>query len=868
MCLLYHRLCICSLYNLWVSGAQEKPPCSIGIYILEESSELEDRAHTIKCVLESQCQINHYLPLQQRISAFKKASLAGITAQSKSQYWQRFLSFKVLQVCRFLRLIEYCTEFDKLRDGRNVTVMSITCLKQLTDSSHDVVILLGHSTICNFGLFSTSDILGILCHSQTQPSIIAFLGCCSGSNRHGPFVMVPHQWKTKTVFGFYQRRVCIDELEKTSIVLGIRNYLHLSTVHRDLEPRIIAKHAFVLASLDVPTCDPTVFANDSDEAVTLQSFLQALEIREVEDIPLSCKHLAVLHSFANENSIKLKCFLQEVKQLKSIQEIDDKCKDEFKRLNLDKLIPKIVHLIYTTQSKVENKVSCELKFCLSTSETHLEIEFHLSMLQEHWLYDIMQNIETINDLNDMDDFELFLAILQGKWGKHSYLDIKNHAYSQLDRLKQQKKHQIYELCAALFFLSFEDSYLNLDSTGQICDTFCQNLQPFDNKRLEKHIYENQVNLPKNSPTSHNWVILYHGHCQERPEFCDEINQNGHHSIINYLNHDNLQSYHYERKDFTKAMKALQDYLFMVYPLKTSQIEHVKIEFEQSQGYSKVLFKELLKNASCSSEKSSAILPFKLSQQISLHIFEKLILFSTKILQESGREQENLSSYMKLQSYLCEFKKLQESDVEFMSQEVAIALNLFEESQKKALELLENSRTCVLKQFKESESYVCTYNVKKFHNDNKCGHMKCFPFIEPFLFAELRIIPEQKDSPGQRTATNPNKNPSSVFRCRFVYAYIKKQNKYKGKLFMTTSHYGWDMLPETMLNEILTRLQQSVCDKTWKEKCEIATQKLRMYHLQQEVVRHCVSAQDDNSWEFPFVYLGKWIIHNNHIVKVT
>ena len=100
----------------------------------------------------------------------------------------------------------------------------------------------------------------------------------------------------------------------------------LSNIYRDnLKPRIIAKHAFVHATMSGPTYDRTAFANDSDRVVTLQSFLEALEVTEVEDIPLSCKHLAIFHTFANENgSCNIRQFLQKMKQIKDIQEVDDK----------------------------------------------------------------------------------------------------------------------------------------------------------------------------------------------------------------------------------------------------------------------------------------------------------------------------------------------------------------------------------------------------------------------------------------------------------------------------------------------------------------------------------------------------------------
>ena len=139
-------------------------------------------------------------------------------------------------------------------------------------------------------------------------------------------------------------------------------------------------------------------------------------------------------------------------------------------------------------------------------------------------------------------------------------------------------------------------------------------------------------------------------------------------------------------------------------------------------------------------------------------------------------------------------------------------------------------------------------------------MKCFPFTRPgIMFAELRIVPEVETS----DPVHQNKNPDSVSRCRFVYAYIKEKKQCKGVLYLTTSHYGWDMLPEETLNIILTELpirmsEEEILTYTWEEKCDIATKNFPgsrgTYHLQQKVATYCNSA-------FPFDSLGVLTINN-------
>ena len=189
----------------------------------ELNSTLKEAASKIKTILlKSQCQIKHYLQLEQCISrvTFEKPSSAGIVTQSKWQYWSKLLSF-TLQACLRER---YRTKFDKRNNDINIIL--VTELEKGTFDRtpvYDVIVILGHSSLSNIGKFCTSDILAMLCHLQTQPSIIAFIGCCTGNNRHGPFVMVPHQCKLRTIFGFYQQRFYISELEKLALswVYGI-----------------------------------------------------------------------------------------------------------------------------------------------------------------------------------------------------------------------------------------------------------------------------------------------------------------------------------------------------------------------------------------------------------------------------------------------------------------------------------------------------------------------------------------------------------------------------------------------------------------------------------------------------------------------
>ena len=160
--------------------------------------------------------------------------------------------------------------------------------------TYEVVIILGHSNVYNFGPFSICDILEVILHHK--PVIVALLGCYGGSVRYGPLLVISQMTGIKAIFGFYQRRIYKDELIQTSLVTGIRNYLRLSEKLNkvELRRRIIAKRSFVQAALELkfhhpttlshlnpvecePPDDPTIFANDSDNMSTTQSFLSTLE---------------------------------------------------------------------------------------------------------------------------------------------------------------------------------------------------------------------------------------------------------------------------------------------------------------------------------------------------------------------------------------------------------------------------------------------------------------------------------------------------------------------------------------------------------------------------------------------------------------
>ena len=104
-----------------------------------------------------------------------------------------------------------------------------------------------------------------------------------------------------------------------------------------MKSRLVAKHAFVSAVLEAPDNDPTDFVNDADDAFTVQSFLGALKDFNYE-IPQSCCTFAFSSTFTMNNEYPTEeLVFSEFAHLKSLEEVDSKCKNELKRLCLDKL---------------------------------------------------------------------------------------------------------------------------------------------------------------------------------------------------------------------------------------------------------------------------------------------------------------------------------------------------------------------------------------------------------------------------------------------------------------------------------------------------------------------------------------------------
>ena len=371
-------------------------PSGVGIYILDACADVINAADVIKKFLELDCkacnqQLEQKVPISQSITKI-------------------VLQMQQSEMCTHLTH-DYFKERSKTVDLFLISdgdLLSISKLKQ--NKNHDVIIIIGHSSVSNIGRLQTSDVLNIFIQSP-QPSIIAILGCCGGNNRYGPLFKLSH-WKHKTIYGFYQRMVSTDELNESSLILGIRNYLCLSKY--------------------------SVY------------------------IPESCEKLATYHIYV-EDSEGIKQFLKEFTktEFSNIQEIDKKCKHECERLNLHKIIPRVINVIKKSLGGIR-------------------------IIQEKTI-DYLRN----GEWNKVSDMQLFAAISQGYWGKNSYKAIMDFANSRLCNMRNQYRFSSdYELCAIIFCLLCEDSYLSVDSTGFL-DVYCQ--RSFSELQLEN--LDDQMYLP-------------------------------------------------------------------------------------------------------------------------------------------------------------------------------------------------------------------------------------------------------------------------------------------------------------------------------------------------------------------------------------
>ena len=273
---------------------------------------------------------------------------------------------------------------------------------------YDVVIFLGNSGVLESS--AVESLMNKLCaKEETTPTIIAILGFCEGTVRYGSILKMSLLLDniTSPIIGFYQRRInSSGELELTSLLHGIRYYLHLQAVmlkewsSREL-PQIIricyskvfAKFAFGLAMCSAPANDPTLFINDIDKKGLIQQLLDQCKLTR-KDVPLSCLQLAMYSPMiVGSDRAYSEVDIEQV-NVKSAGQLDKWCRDKIREKQLHKLIPLI----------------CEIGLLNLTKET-------LKLMES----------EDTDSWKKIDHLQFLIAVLRGHWGINSLLDIKKRA---------------------------------------------------------------------------------------------------------------------------------------------------------------------------------------------------------------------------------------------------------------------------------------------------------------------------------------------------------------------------------------------------------------------------------------------------------
>ena len=338
---------------------------------------------------------------------------------------------------------------------------------------HDVIIILGHASVL---LAEDKDLIAAFV--KMDPTIIAFLGCCGGNTRYGPIATMSYLLPEccRPILAFYQRQVYIDELEHTSLMVGIQYYLRMRygkehhQINGPISKKKIALCAFGLAKSVISSLpmDPTVFINDRDG----ENLIQKLHDLKAEAVPLSCMQLVMyspmvvdskeswyLKTKAKEEILKkhwykpvilpehscpehelviddvLKQLYQEDMKLASegikIDELSKLCQEKIKQLQLHEIISLI----------------CEIKFIKLFEKT---LELMRTGDKSSW--------------EKIDPLQFLVAVLRGHWGKNSLTNIKTWATYHLKGVMKKAKSNVkilhqYQLCCICFVLLFEDSFL-------------------------------------------------------------------------------------------------------------------------------------------------------------------------------------------------------------------------------------------------------------------------------------------------------------------------------------------------------------------------------------------------------------------------
>ena len=440
----------------------------IGIYNLDKNNC--DILAKLTACLTAECRVKYYEKLE-RYDNLSIAAAVSKLKHGKSNGYIMYVCAAVvivflyvcsqLELCVYIALLLYTLIWNQStlpsykisnEDLDVLTSEDLTALLYDDDegitprSSYEVVMILGHSNIYHVGPFDTSDVVEAIL-TRHKPSIIALLGCCGGGTRYGPLMRIS-QIGSKTIFGFYQRRIYPDELVNTSLVLGIRNYFHLKNSFcrpgsKPCPSRVIIRRSFACAALDIPSHqdDPSIFANDSNEPgiYAIQDFFKIFNKKFTANhnpIPLACSQLALFHVFTVEKRIfgsppTIDTFIENIEQLDA-SKIEEECRRELEKRQLDQII---------------------------------------SLTAEILLLPVLEDtLDKLKDgkWEDVDPLQFMIATLHGYWGKNSYTTMRCCAQFHHDKLKEtavvmgEEDVHRYHLGSIALCLFYESTCVNFD----------------------------------------------------------------------------------------------------------------------------------------------------------------------------------------------------------------------------------------------------------------------------------------------------------------------------------------------------------------------------------------------------------------------
>ena len=450
-------------------------------------------------------------------------------------------------------------------------------------SCADVIVILGHSSVFSCGPFDTEELLVAL--TKLSPTIIAFLSCCGGNTRYGPIYKMSHLLTPKSVIGFYQRRVYVDELCETSLVRGLRYYMYLqrkfttlgkeeseTSEETDKIKRLTAIQAFGCAqhSLDRNESDPTVLVNDYNELNFAEILYETVENKGGK-IPLSSLQFAMYyHMVVSSDMCPINISMKSVAIAKNFKELDGKSISEIRRHKIQELIPLILEL---GLSKLCNE-SLDLIKCGDQASWRKvdHLQFLLAMLRGHWgknslnvirewaTFHLMEMKRECDTLKDGEP-QLGACLHRYELCCVCYALLCEHHFVRF--VEPDKDHSKIKILACTRYfdlncvlprspMSFEcsDDMYCITSDGYISSTKCvlrPTLLPTPHGP-----YPDKGELP--------WEELYFKNCKKK-NYCVRL-WNNH---VNYWNMksvllDEEYMYQYTRPDFELAMIVLQAYL--------------------------------------------------------------------------------------------------------------------------------------------------------------------------------------------------------------------------------------------------------------------------------------------------------------------